>query len=154
VLLTPATSGPACAFVIERSALAPTGVGPSVDVLLLKAGSVVGELTVALFVADADVPEAIATTSWSGNAAPLANAPFVHVTVVEPEHNQPAVGEETKVKPAGSVSAMVTAEASDGPAFETDRLYVAFVPAVNAPTCVLVIERSAFEVSGPGSVAV
>jgi hypothetical protein len=52
-------------------------------------------------------------------AAPGASEGRVQVTVEVPLHDQPEPPDETRLAPAGSVSATETDVAVDGPAFET-----------------------------------
>jgi hypothetical protein len=132
VAFVPARMEPVCDFVALRSAAAPA-VSLRIEVLFAAAGSGVVDDTVAPLMTEPVTVAAMATTMSTLVSAPFASGPLVHVTVVVPVHVQPAVGDDTNVRPAGNGSVTVTLAASDGPALWTARLYVVFVPARKTP---------------------
>jgi hypothetical protein len=154
VTFVPARIGPVCDFETLRSAATPT---PAVRLptLFVRSESGVVDDAVAEFKIEPVAVETTATTMSTVASAPFTNGPCVHVTVVVPPQDQPAVDDDTNVSPLGSGSFTVRSTVSDGPALCAFRLYVTFVPATRMPTRVFVNETSAFVtiVVGP-SVAV
>ena len=116
-------------LVIARSALtgAPITVSASLAALLAGTGSAVAELTVAVLVITVPPATAMPTLTVRLNAAlpPAARVAMVQVTVPPAPtagvtHDQPgAAVSDTKVVPAGSVSARVAPVAASGPALAT-----------------------------------
>jgi hypothetical protein len=89
----------------------------AVAVLLVRFGSGVADVTVALLVS---VPVAVAvTTRVIVAVAALFIVPRAHVTVVVPLHDPTVVADETNVAPAGNASVKVTAVAANGPLLTT-----------------------------------
>jgi hypothetical protein len=146
VAVVPATSVPVCDLVTARSALVPTGAGPSTALLLVRSGSGVVDDTVAWLVSVPVAPGAIATRRSTLDVAPLASAPCVQVTTVVPPQDQPVDGDEMNVTPPGNVSTTLASAASDTPLFFTETVNVAFVPATSAPAWLFVALRSALVV--------
>jgi hypothetical protein len=90
----------------------------ALDALLAEEGSFVAALTeMALVAVPADAGALIAIVI--AGAAPGGNDARVQVTVEVPLHDQPGPFVETKLAPAGSVSATETDVAVEGPAFDT-----------------------------------
>jgi hypothetical protein len=118
----PATTVAGPVFVIARSAEGVTVVDVD-EVLFAGVGSLVAELTVAVFVSVAPCAGAVTVTVISGADVPVAKAARVQVTETLPvfEHAQPVPVADTNVTPAGRVSVTVRFAASDGPLFETVR---------------------------------
>jgi hypothetical protein len=129
---------------MARSAEAVTPVEID-EVLFAALGSAVVDETLAVLVSDPACAGAVTTTVMVGAVAPLARLGRVQVTEVLPTllHVQPAPVPETKVTPAGSVSATETFAASEGPLFATTREYETDPAAVTEGGPVFVIERSA-----------
>ena len=117
-----AVTVPGPVLVIERSAEALTVVF-TVEVLFPGTGSAVVDDTDAVFVRAAAWAGAVTTTVIVGAVAPVTSAGRVQVTEVLPTlvHVHPVPAAETKVTPAGKVSATDTAAASDGPLSTTTR---------------------------------
>jgi hypothetical protein len=97
-------------------------VNEVVEVLLARFGSGVGEETMAVLTTVPDVL-GLTTTSWTVAKPPAAIVPREQLMVVVPEHDPDGDGvAETKVVPAGRMSATVTLAARLGPAFVTTML--------------------------------
>jgi hypothetical protein len=122
VAFEPAVNDPVCDFVTARSALVPTVTGPSAAALLPGVGSGVVDDTTTLFVTVPVTFAATATMMSTVEVAPLEIGPRTHETNVVPEQDHPTVGDDTNVRPTGSVSRTVALAASDGPLFLTDTL--------------------------------
>src|ERR1017187_3753126 len=133
---------------MERSALASMVVG-SLEVLLARLLSHVGELTVAVLVAavPSGVLDGVSTTSLMvGAVVPLVRAvDEVQVMMGEVKlHTQPVPVAETYCSGETIVSRTVIGVAAvDGPLLVTVRVYVPSAPALKLPLWLLVTWRSA-----------
>ena len=120
VTVPPAVTEPGPSFVTARSADGVTLV-VTLSALLDGSGSAVVEVMATVLVNDAACGGAV-TTTVNVVDAPEFQFARVHVTEVLPLllHNQPPFDglTDTKLTPAGSVSASETLEASDGPLLE------------------------------------
>ena len=131
-------------MVMARSADAVTVVF-AVAVLLPGVGSLVVDDTLAVLVSEAACAGAVTTTVIVGAVTPVASAGRVQVTDTLPAFVQvhPVPVAETKVTPAGRVSATDRFAASDGPLFTTPSEYVTAPDAATVAGPDLVIARSA-----------
>jgi hypothetical protein len=99
----------------------------ALDELLPETGSLTADVIDTALTADpADAGASIVTVI--AGAAPTDSEGRVHVTVVVPPHVQPEPPAETSVAPDGSVSVTESDVAVDGPAFETESVYVIGCP--------------------------
>src|SRR6185369_5938542 len=107
-------------FVIDRSARVMTVV-PAVPLLLAGVGSVVVELTVAVFETSAVRLGATFTTKLDAPVAPAARVVIEHLTggAVQVKVGPVVWLSETELVPAATASARQTAWASDGPPLAT-----------------------------------
>jgi len=117
-LIVTATPGPVVALSATAAGIGITVVG-SLELLFELFGSTTVALTVAVFVTDGAAAGPTWTDSVIADEAPEARpAGFVHVTAwPTAPHVQPEPLAPTKVRPAGNVSATVTAPDATLPAF-------------------------------------
>lgn len=120
MIVCPATAVGGPLFTIEMSALCVT-TALAVELLFAAFGSLVDELTVAVFESVPLALGAMANVDVMVTELPAGSVANEHGNVVV---HAPLF--DTNVIPADGVSFTVTPLASDGPAFDTVMLYVAF----------------------------
>src|SRR5262249_10074058 len=151
----PATTVAGPDLVIARSAEAVTVV-VTVAVLLPAFGSAVVEATLTVLLRLPAWFGAVTVTVMPGRVPRVASAPLVHVTHTLPvfEQAQPVPVADTNVTPAGRVSVTVRLAASDGPSFDTVRLYATEPAATTVAGPVFAMARLAEAVTVVVAVAV
>jgi hypothetical protein len=144
VRLAPATTVAAAVFVMERFADAVTVV-LATEVLLAALGSAVVDEIDDVLDREPACTGAVTVIVIVGAVAPAARVGRVQLTETFPTfvHVHPVPLAETKVTPAGRVSATATFAASDGPMFTATRAYATLPPPTTVAGPVLVNARSA-----------